>query len=246
MRGTPQIKRHDFTLLEVLIAVIILVGMMTMMLYIVSTAQKSFKLQEARTAMFQKSRMIFDLIERDVRSLVTHDADGKEVGYCIFDYDPSDLSKRTLLTLVSSGDPDDEAHSRLTEISYSFHTDSSDPDNRFLIKRQLVTEAHGEDWNFCGAPAKWEENNSTASPKFETVIGGVNKLSISFIQVGGTTAESDKLPKPPTTFTEHPIRVIVNVELFDEAMSGPEFDKNRNAFVRGFTKVFYIGHLHAR
>lgn len=240
MSSSPKIKRHSFTLLEVLIAVIILVGMMTMMLYIVSTAQKSFKLQEARTAMFQKSRMVFDLIERDVRSMVTNDYEGKEVGFYVFDHDPTDLSKSTLLTLVSSGDPDDTARSRLTEISYSFHNNTSDLDSRFVIRRQLVTEAHGEDWNFCKSPAGWAVNDSTDSLDFETVIGGVNNISITFIQDGGGTASSG------TTHTEQPIRVIVNLELFDEALSGSEFDTTRNTFVRGFTKVFYVGHINSR
>ena len=239
MSSLPKIRRHSFTLLEVLIAVIILVGMMTMMLYIVSTAQKSFKLQEARTAMFQKSRMVFDLIERDVRSMVTNDYEDNEVGFHVFDHDPADLSKKTLLTFVSSGDPDDTARSRLAEVSYSFHNSTSDLDNRFLIKRQLVTEAHGEDWNFCKSPSGWAANDSTDSPDFETVIGGVNKISITFIQDGGGTAD-------PGTYTEQPIRVIVNLELFDEALSGSEFDTTRNTFVRGFTKVFYVGHTNSR
>ena len=109
------------------------------------------------------------------------------------------------------------------------------------IRRKLITEAHSVDWNFCGFPPGWEVNEDTTvpSPGFETVIGGVRNFSIEFQESGGITASTGN-------HSSQPIRVVVNLELFDESLSGTEFEDIRERHVRGFTKVFYVGHIHSR
>ena len=234
-------QRHFFSLIEVLIAVIILVMMMGMMLYIISAAQRSFRLQESKTVMYQKSRMIFDLVERDVRSMVTSNTLYKEIGYHVFSHNAnSSVSDADYVAcIVTSGDPDDSSTSRLSEVTYAFHTDLLEPNERFILRRQTINQSDGDDWNFVGTPVGWEKNLLTTSPDFETVVAGVSDFSIRFEELSGATATTGD-------HTSQPIRVVVNVDLFDDGMSGPEFDAVRSRHTRGFTKVFYLGHIHSR
>lgn len=238
---TKRVVRHYFSLIEVLIAVIILVIMMGMMLYIISAAQRGFRLQESKTVTYQKSRLVFDLIERDIRSMVTSSTQYKEIGYRVFgnNQESSINDDDYKVCIVTSGDPDDASTSRLSEVTYAFHRDPAEPSERFVLRRQVINQADGDDWNFVGTPPGWGKNKLTTSPDFEMVVGGVRDFSIRFEELSGLTAGSGD-------HTSQPMRVVVNIDLFDEGLSGPEFDAVRLKRTRGFTKIIYLGHIQSR
>ncbi len=248
--GRLRITR--FSLIELLVAMTILVMMMGMMLYILATSQKNWKHQEGRTKLYNNSRIVFDLLERDIRSMVVSDVDGRKIGFHVYDHDSTDALKRNIACFVASTEPATGSTSRLCEIKYRFHSQQNQSD-RFLLQRQQVSSVNSADWDFFNVPltagSEWYLNNSLSSPEFENVVGGVKRFSIQFYVQDPDTGSLILVDETNTDqyATTQPIQVIVNMELFEEEFSGSEFDNDPNLTrerrLRGFTKIFYLGHM---
>ncbi len=236
---THSLERRRFTLVELMIAMSILSIMMGMLVYMLQSTQRNWKWQMNRTKIYQNSRLAFDLIERDIRAIVTSSVPNQEIGYYVFDHDCGDATTSRVACFVSSTEPHDDATSRMCEITYRFHVDDSQPATRFLLQRQLVSDNDPANWNFFNRPSQWHLNDNL-SPDLaepETVIGGVSEFSIHFYdRSGAKIAAGDS--------TAHPLRIVVNMELFDENLSGDEHEQMRIKTRRAFSKIFYLTQIH--
>ena len=119
--GSPL--RRAFTLLELLIAMALLSVMMMMLMQMVFQTQRLWRLNNATNRMFEQSRLVFDVVEHDLRSAYSSNITGKTTGFYIGAPNPANALQGRLIVFVSTSDPHQEAACDLCEVSYWFHTD---------------------------------------------------------------------------------------------------------------------------
>ncbi len=241
-----------FTLIELLVSMTILSIIIVILLYITQSAQTNWTNQEGRSKIYQNSRVVFDVLDRDFRSIQTSDISGQEVGFHIFDHDSEDVSKRNLICFVATIEPDVGATSRMVEVSYRFHRDPAAANTRWILERQQVSNNDpAGNWDFFDTPANWHENDNVdpgppevPPPPWETVAAGIEEFTLEVYAPGGSS------PLAPGDYTTRPERVMVHLSIFDEALTGSlaglpdtQAAKIRLKTQRSFTKIIYLGNL---
>ncbi|RMD76385.1 MAG: hypothetical protein D6820_12795 [Lentisphaerae bacterium] len=230
---------RPFTLVELMVAMTILLIMVGMMLYILATGQRNWHYAQNEARMYENSRVVFDLIEQDLRTMVTQDfPQGKEIGFFVYSHLATDSTKAPVMCIVSAQDPEDGSKSKLCEITWAVHRDPSDPQNAYILRRQVVSQ-QSPDWNFMGIPANWFVNNDSSSPDFETVLYGVYDLTVQFETTSGPVAAG-------STATERPTQVTVTLSLVDEKVIDNANTELITNSLRTFTKVIYLKGVHSR
>ncbi len=225
-----------FTLVEMMVSMTILSIMILMMFQFMIASQKTLAWSDRTWRVYENSRVVFDLLERDLQSTLFDDTPGMEVGMYIGDPDPTDSTAALHICFVSAADPDDNATSQLCEISYKHHSDTSASDP-YDLTRQLTSNADTTNWNFYGMPSNWYIN-SDSDPNlayFEQIVGGIETFAIVCRDGSGNVISSD------TEISEGPTQIEITMGIFDENLvDAPE--EIRNQTMREFTKIIFLGH----
>lgn len=239
-RGRLPVSRR-FSLLELLIAMTILSLMLLLLVGFLMSAQNLWRLTASGNALFETSRLTFEVLERDLRSAVVSNEPGRGIGFYVGTPNPASLAGSRVCCLVSSSDPHAEASASLCEIGYGFHTDSTVLNAElapFTLCRQVVCDNDATNWNFLNRPANWWNNDQLSDDRaaFEKLAGGVAEFTMTFYDRNG-------LPiAPGTDCLEVPFRIEIYLLLFDEALvSAPLVERFKTQ--RAFTRVIYLGDL---
>lgn len=231
-------KRRAFTLVELMVAMTILVLLMLMLFQFLLAAQRLWSRSEGDTRIYETSRVVFDVLERDIRASITSVIPDKQIGFYL--NDPTTTSPSYLhgleFCIVSSNDPPDAADSKLCEVSYKyFGAGEADP---YTLKRQVVADNDPANWDFCGRPANWYMNNN-ASPNlaaYETLADGVLSFSMKCY-----SRDDVELPLN-ADYLAIPNRVEIQLTLCDpNLINAPATVRFKTQ--RSFTKIFYLGDL---
>ncbi len=238
-RNKSRRPPFSFTLLELIVGMAILSIMMLLMFQFVMASQKSLEWSDSTWRVYENSRIIFDLIERDCQAMVSSNLNGQQIGYYIGEpaaiTDTTDYLYGLYLCFVGSAEPDDNATSRLCEISYKHYEKSTDP-YPFEFRRQLITDSDSSNWNFYGQPVNWFVNNNAPFPtisEYQKVAGGIKSLTITCL---------DQNLNPMTTGESYitlPLRIQVVIVIFDENYKDAPLER-RNQTERSFTKIFFL------
>ncbi len=236
MKISVAVSRR-FSLVELMVGMTILSIMMLMMFRFVVASQKTLDWSDKVWRLYENSRVVFDLVERDFQSSVTSSIPNQQIAFYIGDpdavSDPSDTLFGLYLCFVASLEPDDDATSRLMEVSYKFHTDT-DETKPFTLVRKLVDDTD-TDWNFFGNPPDWYINSTDG---YETVVAGMDSLSMKFYSAESAGVELIK----GQVLSEKPTRIEITISLFDESLINvPETVRNelKVQTARQFTKIIY-------
>jgi hypothetical protein len=218
-------------------------GMLTIIMLglfgLLAQTQRMWDLNDGRQRIYENSRLVFDVLERDLHSLVVDSDGNREIRYYKGDPDPATASKNLHATFIASGEPPTGSDSRLMEISYYHHADPKDSDNQYMLYRQSVCELDSKNWNFLNAPTNWHLNSTTPMPvssNQQLICEGVDTLGISFEMANGAAVSNGSDTSTAAN------RVVVNLILFDPALKDAPPEK-RFRTQRAFTKVFYLSHL---
>ena len=232
------IWRRKFTLVELIVSMALVGSIMLILFSFLASSQRTWSLSDSTTRIYQNSRTAFNIIERDLQCIVNSAVSNREIGLYVFGPTPADANDALHACFVASTEPLAGAYSRLCEITYKHHIDSSDPATQYNLTRQLVSDNDSVNWDFLGQPADWWLNNNLNPDlaEFEKVVGGVAEFSMTFYTEDNTvfSAGSDTVVRPA--------RVVVDLVLFDESLKNlPATQRFKTQ--RSFTKVFYLRHL---
>lgn len=239
-------RRQAFSLIELMISMTILSVMVLLLLQFLASTQQLWRINRTNIRIYENSRVAFEVVERDMRSVMTSEITDKQVGFYINSaYDSSSASTSLVCTFVSSVEHFDTADSRLCEVSYKFHTDqgatrSTLTPSAYDFARQMTCDNDADNWNFTGRPGTWYINNASSSggpASFEEVISGVESMEFKFYDEDDSAVAVDGQGNMTI-----PYRVEVNMVLFDESMANAPAAV-RYSTRRSFTKILYLGDL---
>lgn len=236
-RGSSGAAANQFTLIELLVSMTVLVILMMMLMMFMISMQKTWVLSDSTSRIYHNSRVVFDILEADLKTMVASSSADAEIGFYLGDPGGADDLYLTLVSATQSYDSN--ATCRMIEISYRFSDTGNDA---FILRRQEVCNTHEQNWNFYNRPANWYRNDVIDSgdprepPEFEAVIGGIKSFNVQFYD------SSDNRIPDGTDSTVMPSRVVVNLELFNEALTdAPEAVRFQTQ--RAFSKIFSMGRI---
>lgn len=215
-------------------------GMLTIiMLLLVEFSQQAERLwrnSEHVTRTFESSRTAFDLLERDIQSMVATSSPNRQVKFEILSPDTADPSACLHFAIVSSQEPHAGSVTRYSEIIYRHHVSDTDPATKFVLQRQMVSDSNASDWNCVNPSPNWHVNTiSSGVDSFQDVIQGVDEFEIMFFD-----GQNNLLG--PGTYTTLPNRAVVNLVLFDEDLKDqPHTERFKTQ--RTFSKIFFLANL---
>ena len=118
-----------FTLIEILAAMAVLSILMLMLFMFFGSAQRAWSQTEATAEVFENGRIIFDILQRDLQSVVArqNDVPGNNIAFSL-----ASTSSNASLNFVSVGADNGE----LNEIGYQWATTTTDA---YTLSRAMLT-----------------------------------------------------------------------------------------------------------
>ena len=229
--------KRMFTLVELIVAMGILSLLMLLLFHFVVAVQRAWSVSQQRTRVYEKSRAVFEVIERDFQTIVVSEEPGRLVNFYAGAPVPTRADESQHCCVVSSQDGHPDAKTRLNEISYKHHIDEDFPTQSHSLWRQQVSDNDSANWNCINPTGTWYKNN-VASPElanYEVVARGVQKFEMIFYDKNNTVMARGVPHQTP------PNRIIVNITLFDESV--PDIGEERFKTQRSFTKIFHLPSL---
>jgi len=234
-------RQRRFTLVELLAAMAVLVVMMFLLFRFIAGAQRAWSVATSNQEVYEKSRIAFDLITRDLQSAVARadDVPGEDI---LFQQVAADQIRFVSNGAVgASGSDANPSPSLLAEVGYRF--------NNFAFDRALE--------NSSGSATGWDiyEDRSGAEScvnqqgGFNGVIDGV--LGLQFICYNDAM-----LPAPQWIGTWNgcrietgvPYAVDVRLRIMDgksfnrwQLLSGPEQSRLESEVALTFSKTIFLG-----
>jgi len=216
-----------FTLVELMAAIAILVLLMYMLFRFISSAQTAWSLTNSSTEVYEKARIAFDLITRDLQAAVARsdDVPGRHIR---FKQNAADE-----LTFVSCTQPTRGSLSDFCEVGYHLDT--------YTFERALV-DSPTCGWNIYETnPSEGTVNDQTG---FQKVIGGVLSMGFVCYDDSMNTATWSGMNYE----TSLPFAVQVTMRLMDDqsfktwqTVSGAARTDVENRAARSFTKMVFLG-----
>lgn len=237
MKTPRHNRRQPFTVVELVVAVAVLIIMMGILVRFVTQAQFAWNQSRTNVRMYEGARLFFDVIGRDLQSMVTSNDSGQQINYTV---DNGELPANWFLAFVTASgigsrtiDP-----AKLMEIGYSLDGDEI---TRTMTRSGSMAPADGgglgsgyySDWDFLNASAGTWANAGT-NAESSIVISGVRSVSVE--------AWSDSLTvvdDAADDTTKAPIRVSVTLSFFDPKME-PLPEAKQNKSLRTITKTIFI------
>ncbi len=234
-----------------MVGMMILSILMLMMFKFVLSSQQALDLSDSIWGIYENSRIVFDLIEHDMQSAVVSSIAGQEIGFYAgnpgLDADgvANDEDDAVHICLVSSTEPTKIATSRLCEINYNHHNDTtatSDSKPHVLYRKITCQGDTNGFWDFYGLTNNWHVNALAGTDPdgyytgYERVVGGVKRFSIKCYDSSGTLITAG------STVTVMPVRIDVTIDLYDPDLEdAPESVQLKTQ--KSFTKILFLSHL---
>jgi type II secretory pathway component PulJ len=239
MRTPRHNRRQPFTVVELVVAVAVLLIMMGILVRFVTQAQFAWNQSRTNVRMYEGARLFFDVIGRDLQSMVTSNDPGQTINYSV---DNGELPTDWFLAFVTASgigsrtiDP-----AKTMEVGYSF---ANNEITRTMTRSGVINVGTGSfgnngagyfsDWDFLNASAGTWTNPGT-NAESSVVISGVRSVSVQ--------AWSDSLTvvdDAADDTTKAPIRVSVTLSFFDPKME-PLPESKQNKSLRTITKTIFI------
>jgi len=248
MRTPGRNRRQPFTVVELVVTVAVLIIMMGILVRFVSQAQLAWNQSRTNVRMYEGARLFFDVIGRDLQSMVTSDDPGQQINYSV---DAGELPPDWRLAFVTASgigskttDP-----AKLMEIGYSFAnneiTRTMTRSGVHTTSGHFMTVSTGNgyfsDWDFLNASADtWAKGGGNTESS--VIISGVRNFSVqAFLPTGlePPAALFSVVDEAADDTTKTPSRVTVTLSFFDPKMEPLPLAK-QNESLRTITKTIFI------
>ena len=195
--------------------------LMLMLLQFLVSSQRTLDWSDRMWRIYENSRIVFDLIERDLQASLTSDTAGDEIEFYMGDPDVSNPDDAVHMCFVASTEPPNDAStSRLCEISYRFHESGTlavAGNREYTLYRRIISSADGPDWDFNNTSDTWYVNDDiTTGQEYQKVVTGIRNFSVQFFYDDATNAFS--VPTGGHDTTVKPTSVRITFDLFDESL----------------------------
>ena len=215
----PQIAR--MTLIEVMIAMVILVIIMGFLTLMLSKAQLVTRAQNRRADIYNQQRLFFDILSRDLESVVVLGSEG-QAGDQTVPINFTMISGKGIGMVTTSGIGfTDTDSSPYLEVMYLLNSDSD-------LVRHYTAQRHGADWDY-----KTNSSFTSTMADSSVVLEGVRDFTVTAYDSTGTalssTYSSDVLP----SYVEFKVTVVPD-DLEDDTTSA------ENQFRYSFSKIIYF------
>ena len=221
-----KMKTHNIsrmTLIEVMIAMVILVIIMGFLTMMISKVQLVTRSSTRRADIYNQQRLFFDIMARDLESIVVADlesatGDRTESIDCIFISD----SGFAFITTSGIGYTDTDS-SLFLEVKYEFNSTTGE------IIRHYTAQRHGADWNYKTVNQFYQTMGDES-----VLLEGVRNFSVKAYDLQGNEIAStyyDSWVLP--AYVEINI-TVVPPELHDDTSSA------ENQYRYSFSKMIYF------
>ena len=231
MRTPGRNRRQPFTVVELVVTVAVLIIMMGILVRFVTQAQLAWNQSRTNVRMYEGARLFFDVIGRDLQSMVTSDEPGQQINYTV---DGSELPTDWFLAFVTVSGIGSKARdpSKLTEVGYSF---ANNEITRHMTRSGDGIQGYLDDWDFSNAAASTWTIPGDPGTESSVIISGVRSVSVEVWSGSPLTIVDDA--SDDTTKT--PSRVTVTLSFFDPKME-PLPTAKQNESLRTITKTIFI------
>lgn len=229
-RSTPhrpsRFARTPMTMVEIIAAMAILSVLLLLLAQFFHGTQIIWRTTNSRSRVYEEARLIFDVINRDLQSMVVDDQQGHQINYTIPAFTGHPSSEVDFAFISNSGVGTKSAdYVPMIEVGYKY-----DSTEYTLTRRVTRMISDGGDWDFVNqTPSTWAGSGSWSGD--DAVLGeGVHSITFDVFQSLDTLATE-------TDSTTLPLYVRVNLALFDPALQGDatkmaEIDKHLDTFVK--------------
>ena len=146
-------RRHNFTLVEMIMAMVCLLLIMGAFTKILSGVNKVAVISRGKTDMYEKQRLFFDIVERDLQGLTVSDADGVELTCRL------DSAYDEYFFVTSSGLGVDSSDSAvLAEVGYRFDSGNKTLYRDYSTPSSAAFNCLGDSSNGYIWANDWEDN----------------------------------------------------------------------------------------
>lgn len=240
-------SRHNFTLLEILVAVAVLVIMMSFLFQFVISAQRVWAASTARTYMADQANAVFQVMAEDFNQMVTVKEDENpdaEMGW-LCDPSPKDLNPGNLKQLFFFASDRDEADGAYYGVMYYYEPYDKDHSDKTGKLYRIRTAKPA--WKKVGVPNAstpdsyvffgFPENtigNIVADPDYdgETDDYVVAENITEFIVQASGESKNTTLPRF--------IRVTMKVQIPDDLANVAPNEQQKKRMERTFSRVFFL------
>lgn len=236
-------SRHNFTLLEILVAVAVLVIMMSFLFQFVISAQRVWAASTARTYMADQANAVFQVMAEDFNQMITvsEDEDADSVMGWLCKPDPQHANPGDFERLCFYAADRDDADGAYYGVMYYYEPyDEDHPDTTGLLYRirtkKPVWQKVGEtdtptSYKDFGFPEDTDGSPAEIADKYgdEAMDYLVSDNVTEFIVQAAGPAGNTALPK----FFRVTMKVHIPPELANATSSGQEME-------RTFSRVFFL------
>ncbi len=224
------VQRSHFTLVEMMVAMVILVIMIGILFKFLAGAQDAWSTTRANSEIYENARLFFDIVTRDLQAMVVNDVSGAQINYSVDGLGELDSGFKFACVSASGIGTDSSDESILLEVGYQ-HDESAGTIVRYMTSMSEGPEA----WNFYDSAAViWADENSWG-PNPDSAILVKGAKSVTF------TAYSDHVTviSNASETTKRPAKIEIDVSLYDPrktGTSGTVIDES----LRTFRKTVYL------
>ena len=215
-----KIRVLRFTLLELMVGMTILSILMLMLFQFLISSQRTLNWSDSMWRIYENSRIVFDLVERDLQACVVSSSSNSRIPFYIGDpAEPSDPDDAMYMCFVASTEPPDtNAKSRLCEISYRFHDSETAAvigNRAYTLYRQIISDSDADaDWDFYSSDTWYDNDDANTSSSYQKVVAGIKNFSVDFYFDGPNPID----PTGGIDTTVKPTSVRISFDLFDESL----------------------------
>lgn len=237
----PCRRIRFFTLVEIMVAMVVLLILMGFLFKFLWSAQQAWSLSETDSRIYENAQIAMDLICRDLRAAVASDFQGGEIPF--WTNNPAAAStawaQQDVICFAAAVEPhSSDAEADLSEVKYSCCTDQTDSTNgkyAYWLRRSVTSDKTSSgtcaEWNFYGVTSgdSWIDGQSR-----DRVIDGVKDFRIDTLpNVSGTRNELPRAVRVTLT--------LVDARAFDPATPEALRDKLEDQTCRTFTRMIFLG-----
>lgn len=218
---------RGFTMVEMLAAMAILSFIVLMLFQFTSSAQRIWRQSRSNAEIYERAKLFFDIVTRDLQSMAADDTAGAQINYCA---DTSVLPSGMKMALVTASGIGLGASDRcpLMEVGYAYNSTNK------TVYRFMTRQSDGSAWNFYNTAATTWAASASWSSDTAVLAQGVSSFTITPYKMDNTPLTSDA----DDTMTV-PSYVRVTISLFDPRFTGTG-DTNLNRTARGFSKTIFL------
>lgn len=210
-------------MIEMIVALCVLVIMMAFLMGLITSVNKLAGVQRGQSELYEQQRLLFDLLDRDIRGMVVSNTPGSEIS-CRF------LGTACALVTTSGVGVQNDDSSVLSEVVYRVDTDST------LVRSYTFCQQNQASWNFLGkTDQSWAP---TPADPHAVVVGSVAAFDIR-AYVRTDTGAYD--PQTDATDTCLPSYVTIEVQLYDPRMRGSSWSADDvNKTKKTFRRLIHL------